>query len=90
MMYKGGGLNYFECSVPAGDARLDAGLSAASTSVADTDDAQAGSLYAASGCWDLIGSRGDTIVTPSWMAGIVHQVPVPISVVFADLHPSTS
>jgi peptide/nickel transport system substrate-binding protein len=90
MMYKGGGLNYFECSVPAGDARLDAGLSATSTSVADTDDAQAGSLYAASGCWDLIGSRGDTIVTPSWMAGIVHQVPVPISVVFADLHPSTS
>jgi len=89
MMYKGGGLNYFECSVPAGDALLDKGLAATSPSVANSDDAQAGIVYSESGCWDLIGSRGDTIVTPSWMAGIVHQVPVPISLVLADLHPSS-
>ena len=90
MMYKGGGLNYFQCSVPAGDALLDKGLAAISPSVADAADAQAGKVYAASGCWDLIGSRGDTIVAPSWMSGIVHQVPVPISVVLADLHPSSN
>lgn len=87
MMYKGGGLNYFECSVPAGDKLLDKGLSATTQRVANADDAAAGKLYAASGCWDLVGSRGDTIVAPTWMGGIVHQVPVPISVVLADLHP---
>ena len=90
MMYKGGGLNYFECSVPAGDALLDKGLAATSQSVASSDDAQAGLVYSASGCWDLIGSRGDTIVAPSWMGGIVHQIPVPISVVLADLHPTSN
>jgi peptide/nickel transport system substrate-binding protein len=87
MMSKGGGLNYFECSVPAGDTLLNKGLATTSQSVANADDAAAGKLYAASGCWTLIGSRGDTIVAPTWMQGIVHQVPVPITVVLADLHP---
>jgi peptide/nickel transport system substrate-binding protein len=90
VMYKGGGLNYFECSVPQGDSLLDKGLSATAPSQVQTADEQAGAAYAASGCWDVIADRGDTIVAPAWMAGIVHQVPVPETVVLADLHPGSA
>ncbi len=87
VMTPGGGLNYLNCSVPAGTDFLNQGLNTTSQATADQFDAQAGDAFAASGCWDPIANRGDTIVAPSWMKGLVHQVPVPRTVVLADLHP---
>ncbi len=86
-MTPGGGLNYLNCSVPAGTALLNQGLNTTSAASASSYDAQAGSAFAASGCWDPIVNRGDTIVAPDWMKGLVHQVPVPRTLEFADLHP---
>lgn len=90
VMYRKGGLNYFECSVPGGDALLDRGLASTDPAKVQTFDQAAGDAYAASGCWDVIADRGDTIVAPAWMGGIVHQVPVPETVVLADLHPANT
>ena len=87
VMTPGGGLNYLTCSVPAGTALLNQGLNTTSASSANSYDAQAGSAFAQSGCWDPIANRGDTIVAPNWMKGLVHQVPVARTVTLADLHP---
>lgn len=87
VMTPGGGLNYLNCSVPAGTALLNKGLNTTSQSQANLYDEQAGTKFAQSGCWDPIANRGDTIVAPSWLKGIVHQVPVPRTVILADLHP---
>jgi len=84
-----GGLNYFQCKVSQGDSSLDQSNSDTNAAQALTLDEQAGAAYAASGCWDTIAYRGDTVVAPSWMGGIVHQVPVPETVVLADLHPNS-
>lgn len=83
-----GGLNYFQCSVPRGDSLLDQANANTNPTEALTLDEQAGAAYAASGCWDTIAYRGDTVVAPVWMRGVVHQVPVPETVVLADLYPS--
>ncbi len=82
-----GGLNYLGCSDPAGDSLLDQALAATDPSQAQTLVAQAGEEYASYGCWDVIAYRGDTVVAPSWMSGLVHQVPIPDAVVLADLKP---
>ncbi len=82
-----GGLNYLNCSVPAGTALLNKGLNTTSQASANTYDEEAGAAFAQSGCWDPIANRGDTIVAPTWLKGIVHQVPVPRTVILADLHP---
>ncbi|MDA8278713.1 MAG: ABC transporter substrate-binding protein [Actinomycetota bacterium] len=87
VMTPNGGLNYLNCSVPAGTNYLNQGLNTTSAATAQQDAALAGDAFAASGCWDPIANRGDTIVAPTWMKGIVHQVPVPRTVVLADLHP---
>lgn len=87
VMTPGGGLNYLNCSVPSGTALLNKGLHTTSQSQANLYDEQAGTKFAQSGCWDPIANRGDTIVAPSWLKGIVHQVPVPRTVILADLHP---
>ncbi|KJF16386.1 ABC transporter substrate-binding protein [Acidithrix ferrooxidans] len=82
-----GGLNYLNCSVPTGTSYLNQGLYTTSASTAQSFDAKAGAAFAASGCWDPIANRGDTVVAPTWMKGLVHQVPVPRTLVLADLHP---
>lgn len=82
-----GGLNYLNCSVPVGTALLNKGLNTTSQASANTYDEEAGAAFAQSGCWDPIANRGDTIVAPTWLKGIVHQVPVPRTVILADLHP---
>ena len=87
VMTPGGGLNYLNCSVPSGTNYLNQGLATTSPATANHYDALAGDAFAASGCWDPIANRGDTIVAPSWMKGLVHQVPVPRTLVLADLHP---
>lgn len=87
VMTPNGGLNYLNCSVPTGTALLDKGLHTISQAKANSYDEQAGAAFAKSGCWDPIANRGDTIVAPTWLKGIVHQVPVPRTVVLADLHP---
>jgi ABC-type transport system substrate-binding protein len=84
-----GGLNYMQCSVPEGDSLLDQANSTLDQAQALTLDEQAGDAYAASGCWDTIAYRGDSVVAPKWMAGIAHQVPVPETVVLANLHPKS-
>jgi peptide/nickel transport system substrate-binding protein len=84
-----GGLNYFQCSVPGGDSLLDQANSTLGAAQALTLDEQAGDAYAASGCWDTIAYRGDSVVAPKWMSGIAHQVPVPETVILADLHPQS-
>lgn len=87
VMTPGGGLNYMTCSVPTGTDLLNKGLSTTSDSTANSYDAQAGDAFAQSGCWDPIANRGDTIVAPTWMKGLNHQVPVPRTLVFTELHP---
>jgi peptide/nickel transport system substrate-binding protein len=83
-----GGLNYFQCKVPSGDKLLNEANASTSPTVALKLDEEAGAAYAASGCWDTIAYRGDTVVAPKWMSGLAHQVPVPETVILADLRPS--
>ncbi len=57
-----GSIDYMNCSVPAADTAINAGLAATDPQAAEGDFEQAGDLLVRSNCWDLIANVEDTIV----------------------------
>ena len=80
-----GSIDYMNCSVPAADTEMNAGLAATAPSVVEADYEQAGNLLAASNCWDVIANVEDTIVARKGITGITHQIPANSTIVFAAL-----
>jgi peptide/nickel transport system substrate-binding protein len=80
-----GALNWEQCSVPAADAAMDAGL-------ASTDKAEIQQHYAAavdalvdSGCWINVADIQEVIVARKTFSGFVHQLPTLFTIRFGDL-----
>ena len=82
-----GGLNYLNCSVPAGTALLDKGRSAIAASQIASDYQKAGTAFAQSGCWIPLADKEGTVVAPTWLQGISYQRAVPHTIILADLYP---
>ncbi len=87
VMGAGGGLNYLNCSVPKADSLINKGLATMNKATSLKYYEQAGTLYAASGCWIPIANVDATVITPKWLGGISHQVTTPYVVSLADLKP---
>jgi len=83
-----GALNYLQCSVPAADAQMDAGLSATDPTAIATAYGKAGDLIAQSGCFDTIADVKETVVARKGYTGYVHQLPTLFTIRFADLRPA--
>lgn len=87
VMSASGGLNYLNCSVPKGDALLNAGREATSQTKVNQDYQKAGDAYAASGCWIPLGYIKGSIIAPNWMRGITYVDAIPRTVTLANLYP---
>lgn len=87
VMSASGGLNYLNCSVPAGDALLDAGLTATTPAEVARDYQQAGDAYVRSGCWLPIADKEGTVVTANYLTGVTYRTAVPKAIDLAALRP---
>jgi peptide/nickel transport system substrate-binding protein len=80
-----GALNWLQCSVPAADTALDAGLAALDPAEVQSNYAKAGDLYVASGCFDTIADIKEVIVAKAGYTNFVHQLPTLFTIRFGDL-----
>jgi peptide/nickel transport system substrate-binding protein len=83
--YTKGALNWLMCTVPAGDAAMDAGLHEVNQAKQDADYSKAAELYAASGCWVDIADVQETVVARAGLTGFTHQLSTTFTVRLADL-----
>ncbi|MDX6685493.1 MAG: peptide/nickel transport system substrate-binding protein [Baekduia sp.] len=84
-MYKGGGLNYLGGSVPAADAKMDAGLAATDPTTATDDYVQAGAILHDAGNFITIADPMDTFIARTGITGFTHQLSCVTCLVLSDL-----
>ena len=80
-----GALNWEQCSVPAADAAMDAGLAATDKATIESDYATSVDALVDSGCWVNIADIQEVIVANSAYTGFVHQLPTLFTIRFGDL-----
>jgi peptide/nickel transport system substrate-binding protein len=80
-----GALNWEQCSVPAADAAMDAGLAATDKATIQADYATSVDALVDSGCWVNIADIREVIVANSAYSNFVHQLPTLFTVRFGDL-----
>ena len=80
-----GALNYLQCSVPAADAEMDAGLHATNPDEVRSHYEKAGDLIAASGCYVTLADIKETVVSRTGYTNFVHQLPTLFTIRFGDL-----
>jgi ABC-type transport system substrate-binding protein len=84
-MYKGAGLNYLGGSVPAADAKMDAGLAATDPATATDDYVQAGTILHDSGNFITLADPMDTFIARTGITGFTHQLSCVTCLVLSDL-----
>jgi peptide/nickel transport system substrate-binding protein len=84
-MSKSGGANYLQCSVPAADKLLDAGLKAKDQATVQEDYGKAGNALVASGCFIDVADVQDAIVTRKNLGNLDHVPSAPFAVYLGSL-----
>jgi peptide/nickel transport system substrate-binding protein len=80
-----GALNWEQCSVPAADAAMDAGLHATDPVAIKASYAKAGDALVASGCYIGLADVKEVIVAKKGYTNFVHQMPTLFTIRFGDL-----
>jgi peptide/nickel transport system substrate-binding protein len=82
----GGGEHYFTCP-SGGTSVLQQAVRATNPKTALQLYEKAGNLYSQTDCWDLLANNHDTMVAPSWLGGLTHDVAAPYVLLLRYLHP---
>jgi peptide/nickel transport system substrate-binding protein len=80
-----GALNWEQCSVPAADTAMDAGLAATDKATVQAAYATSVDALVDSGCWVNIADIQEVIVANSAYSNFVHQLPTLFTIRFGDL-----
>ncbi len=80
-----GSLNWEQCSVPAADSAMDAGLAATDKAAVQADYAKSVDALVDSGCWINVADIQEVIVASTAYTNFVHQLPTLFTIRFGDL-----